>query len=150
MPSGTCMRRLVRYIVAHRVSVALATVAVMAVTWADAGRAGFGVFARGGPAPHTETVRPRSALWLYLICKTQAGQNLNWCEGYLLGMADVLLAMGNSHLPGGICDPDYGPSILGRIFVAWVEEHPDRQNEDMAMAAQAAFVEVWPCKSGSR
>src|SRR5258708_18918904 len=91
------------------------------------------------PAPSAEAAaKPRSALMLYRLCEVKAKQPLNWCEGYLLGAADVLLAMGNSQMTGGICDADYDPATLGRIFEVWVERHPERQQYDMMIAAQAA------------
>jgi hypothetical protein len=89
---------------------------------------------------------PRSASMLYSICEAEADRPLNWCEGYLLGLADVLVAMGNSRMDGGICDAEYEPATLGRIFKVWVERHPDKSQEDMMIAAQAAFRQVWPCK----
>lgn len=94
------------------------------------------------------TAYVRSAATLYRVCDAEADKDLNWCEGYLLGVADVLLAMGNSKLEGGICATDYDPPTLGRVFRLWVERHPDKGHVDMTVAAQAAFREVWPCTDG--
>jgi hypothetical protein len=99
------------------------------------------------PARSAETTTGRrSASMLYEVCEAETDRPLNWCEGYLLGLADVLLAMGNSRMDGGICNAAYAPATLGRIFKAWLERHPDRSQEDMMVAAQAAFRERWPCK----
>ena len=43
---------------------------------------------------------PRSTDVFYALCKF----NSDRCEGYLTGVADILLAMGNSHIVGGICN----------------------------------------------
>jgi Rap1a immunity proteins len=96
--------------------------------------------------PDEADENPRSALKLYRLCKAEANQLLTWCQGYLLGLADVFVAMGNSQIAGGICDAEYGPATLGRVFEIWVERNPERSQEDMMIAAQAAFREIWPCK----
>jgi hypothetical protein len=83
---------------------------------------------------------------LYRLCDAEADRPLKWCEGYLLGLADALVAMGNSRMEGGICDAEYEPATLGRVFEAWVDRHPERSEEDMMVAAQAAFHELWPCR----
>jgi len=62
-----------------------------------------------------------------------------------MGLADVLLAMGNSQIPGGICSAEYGPATLRRVFDVWVERHPESLQDDMAISARAAFAELWPC-----
>jgi len=93
-----------------------------------------------------EAARPRSTLLLYELCKSTPDDQVNWCEGYLMGLADILLAMGNSHIAGGICNAEYGPAPLRRVFEIWVERHPDRLQDDMAVSAQAAFNELWPCR----
>ena len=101
-------------------------------------------------AAHSETypmvgtaAQPRSTALLYELCKSTPGDR---CEGYLMGLADILLAMGISHIAGGICNAEYGPATLRRVFEIWVERHPDRLQEDMAVSAQAAFNELWPCR----
>jgi len=94
-----------------------------------------------GPA-----AQPRSTALLYELCKSTPDDQVNWCEGYLMGLADILLAMGISHIAGGICNAEYGPATLRRVFEIWVERHPDRLQEDMAVSAQAAFNELWPCR----
>ena len=90
--------------------------------------------------------QPRSTALLYELCKSTPDDQVNWCEGYLMGLADILLAMGNSHIAGGICNAEYGPATLRRVFEIWVERHPDRLQDDMAVSAQAAFNELWPCR----
>jgi Ssp1 endopeptidase immunity protein Rap1a len=92
------------------------------------------------------SAKPRSARMLYRLCEAEADRPLRWCEGYLLGLADLLVAMGNSRMEGGICNADYEPATLGRVFEAWVDRHPERSEEDMMVAAQAAFHELWPCR----
>ena len=62
-----------------------------------------------------------------------------------MGLADVLLAMGNSQIPGGIGSAEYGPATLRRVFDVWVERHPESLQDDMAISARAAFAELWPC-----
>jgi hypothetical protein len=63
-----------------------------------------------------------------------------------LGLADAPVAIGNSRMEGGICYAEYEPATLGRVFEAWVDRHPERSEEDMMVAAQAAFHELWPCR----
>jgi hypothetical protein len=53
--------------------------------------------------------------------------------------------MGNSHIMGGICNAEYDLANLCKVFVIWVERHPDNLQDDMAISAQAAFRELWPC-----
>src|SRR5262245_38828902 len=83
----------------------------------------------------------RSTGAFYALCKYNADR----CEGYLTGMADVLLALGNSHIAGGICNAQYDSTNLRRAFEMWVEKHPDKLQDDIAISAQAAFRELWPC-----
>jgi hypothetical protein len=52
--------------------------------------------------------------------------------------------MGNSQMEGGICNAECEPAKLGRVFEAWVDRNPERSEEDMMVAAQAAFHELWP------
>jgi hypothetical protein len=68
-----------------------------------------------------QTNLPRSTGVLYALCKF----NSDRCEGYLTGVADILLAMGNSHIAGGICNAEYDSANLRKVFVIWVERHPD-------------------------
>jgi len=77
----------------------------------------------------------------YALCKL----NSDRCEGYLTGVADILLAMGNSHIAGGICNAEYDSANLRKVFEHWVQRHPDRLQDDVAISAQAAFRELWPC-----
>ena len=84
---------------------------------------------------------PRSTGAFYALCKF----NSERCEGYLTGVADILLAMGNSHIAGGICSAEYDSASLRRAFELWVEKHPDKLQDDMAISVQAAFRELWPC-----
>jgi hypothetical protein len=83
----------------------------------------------------------RSTGAFYALCKV----NSDRCEGYLTGVADILLAMGNSHIAGGICNAEYDSANLRKVFEVWVERHPDHLQNDMAISAQAAFRELWPC-----
>ena len=78
---------------------------------------------------------------MYALCKF----NFDRCECYLTGVADVLLAMGNSYIAGGICNVEYDSANLRKVFVNWVERHPDNLQDDMTISAQAAFRELWPC-----
>ena len=84
---------------------------------------------------------PRSTNSFYGFCK----YNADWCEGYLTGIGDILLAMGNSHILGGICNAEYDSAMLRRVFELWVENHPEKRQDDIAISAQAAFREMWPC-----
>jgi hypothetical protein len=84
---------------------------------------------------------PRSTSVFYALCKL----NSDRCEGYLTGVADILLAMGNSHIAGGICNAEYDSASLRGVFELWVERHPDHLQDDMTISAQAAFRELWPC-----
>jgi hypothetical protein len=77
----------------------------------------------------------------YALCKL----NFDRCEGYLSGVADILLAMGNSHIVGGICNAEYNSVNLRKAFEDWVDRHPDHLQDDVAISAQAAFRELWPC-----
>ena len=61
------------------------------------------------------------------------------------GVADILLAMGNSHIMGGICNAEYDLANLCKVFVIWVERHPDNLQDDMTISVEAAFRELWPC-----
>jgi hypothetical protein len=90
-------------------------------------------------------VPTRSTLSLHRLCKSSSVGDVSWCEGYLMGLADVLLAMGNSRMPGGICGADYDAAALTRVFNVWAEHHPERWKDDMAASVQASFREVWPC-----
>jgi len=63
-----------------------------------------------------------------------------------MGSADILVAMGNSRIPGGICDATYDITVLRKVFESWVEKHPYQSQQDMAISAQAAFREMWPCR----
>ena len=93
-----------------------------------------------------DTAAPtRSTLSLHRLCKSSSVGDVSWCEGYLMGLADVLLAMGNSRMPGGICGADYDAAALTRVFNVWAEHHPERWKDDMAASVQASFREVWPC-----
>src|SRR5262249_31352939 len=93
----------------------------------------------------TDTMQAlRSTLLLYQTCKLDAEDR--WCEGYLTGLADILLALGNSRMPGGICGAEYDSGTLRRLFESWVERHPESSSNDMAISAQAAFRERWPCR----
>jgi hypothetical protein len=83
----------------------------------------------------------RSTGPFYALCKV----NTDRCEGYLTGVADILLAMGNSHIVGGICNAEYNSANLRQAFELWVERHPDHLRDDVAISAQAAFRELWPC-----
>jgi hypothetical protein len=58
---------------------------------------------------------PRSALFLYRLCGSSSTDRVSWCEGYLVGLADILLAMGNSGIAGGICRAEYDAAALNRI-----------------------------------
>jgi len=94
------------------------------------------------PPPIRErTDLPRSTGVFYALCKF----NFDRCEGYLTGVADVLVAMGNCHLAGGICNAEYDSASLCVVFESWVERHLDKLQDDMAIGAQAAFRELWPC-----
>ena len=84
---------------------------------------------------------PRSTGVFYALCRF----NSDRCEGYLTGVADILLAMGNSHIVGGICNAEYDSANLRKVFELWVERHPDHLRDDVAISAQAAFRELWPC-----
>ena len=101
-----------------------------------------GIEVRADPMTNGEqTNLPRSTGVLYALCKF----NSDRCEGYLTGVADILLAMGNSHIAGGICNAEYDSANLRKVFAIWVERHPDNLQDDMAISAQAAFRELWPC-----
>jgi Rap1a immunity proteins len=89
----------------------------------------------------------RSTLSLYHLCGSSSAGEVSWCEGYLMGLADILLAMGNSQMPGGICGADYDTAALSKVFSFWAKRHPERWNDDMAVSAQASFRELWPCPS---
>ena len=91
-------------------------------------------------------VSSRSTLFLYRLCGSNSADQVSWCEGYLIGLADILLAIGNSGIAGGICKAEYDAVALNRIFSIWAERHPERWNDDMAVSAQASFREVWPCR----
>ena len=92
------------------------------------------------------TVPSRSTHSLYRLCGSSSAAEVSWCEGYLMGLADVLLAMGNSQMPGGICRADYDAAALSKVFSVWAEHHPEQWKDDMAVSAQASFREVWPCQ----
>jgi hypothetical protein len=91
-------------------------------------------------------VAPRSTLFLYRTCGSSSSDQVSWCEGYLMGLADILLAMGNSGIAGGICRAEYSAGALNRMFSFWAERHPERWRDDMAVTVQASFREAWPCR----
>jgi hypothetical protein len=97
-------------------------------------------------APDAATLPSRSTVALYRLCGSSSAVEVGWCEGYLMGLADILLAMGNSRMPGGICGADYDAAALSKVFRFWAEHHPERWQHDMAVSAQASFREVWPCR----
>jgi len=100
------------------------------------------IAARADPIAIGENIAlPRSTIYFYGLCK----YNADWCEGYLTGIGDILLAMGNSHILGGICNAQYDSARLRRVFELWVENHPEKRQDDVAISAQAAFREMWPC-----
>src|ERR1700693_2558302 len=67
----------------------------------------------------TEASPPRTTAALYALCRSGPDKEEKWCEGYLAGFADVLVALGNSRIPGGICNAEYYPSTLRTIFETW-------------------------------
>src|SRR5262245_15871333 len=86
------------------------------------------------------TDQPWSTGAFYALCKF----NSERCEGYLTGVADILLAMGNSHIAGGICNAEYDSANLRKVFELWVERPPDHLRDAVAISAQAAFPDLWP------
>ena len=91
------------------------------------------------------TAPPRSTLFLYGLCGSSSEGRVGWCEGYLMGLADILLAMGNSGVAGGICKAEYDAATLNGVFRSWAQHHPERWKDDMAVSVQASFREAWPC-----
>ena len=87
----------------------------------------------------------RSTWLLYQYCKSETELKVNWCDGYLSGMADVLIALGNSNMPGGICGAVYDQSGLRSVFIQWVEKNADKLGVDRAVSVQNAFTDEWPC-----
>src|SRR5438105_7991043 len=74
---------------------------------------GLGIELRADPITMGEqNSLPRSTGVFYALCKL----NSDRCEGYLTGVADILLAMGNSHIAGGICNAEYDSANLRRVF----------------------------------
>jgi hypothetical protein len=63
-----------------------------------------------------------------------------------MGLADILLAMGNSGVAGGICKAEYDATTLNGIFRSWAQHHPERWKDDMAVGVQASFRGAWPCQ----
>jgi len=131
-------------LLSHLISIALSGLVLMG---------NHGALALHGDTTHPDVVMadeptapPRSTLFLYRLCGSGSAVEVSWCEGYLLGLADILLAMGNSRIAGGICAAEFDATALHRIFSSWAEHHPERLSDDMAMSAQASFREVWPCQ----
>jgi len=99
---------------------------------------------------------PRNTGVFYALCKLNSSR----CEGYLTGVADILLAMGNSHIAGGICNAEYDSANLRKVFEVWVERHPDHLQDRLSrtMAVHigiseqefhelASLVHVWATAS---
>ena len=88
-------------LLSHLISIALSGLVLMG---------NHGALALHGDTTHPDVVMadeptapPRSTLFLYRLCRSGSAVEVSWCEGYLLGLADILLAMGNSRIAGGIC-----------------------------------------------
>src|SRR4051812_42044825 len=81
-------------------------------------------------AVNVPATQERSAFRLLAFCTSADANQINWCEGYLMGLADLLLAMGNSGIPGGICKAEYEPTVLRKQFQFWSKRHPERSADD--------------------
>ncbi|MBV8511349.1 MAG: hypothetical protein JO289_14415, partial [Xanthobacteraceae bacterium] len=97
-------------------------------------------------APDAATLQSRSTVSLYRLCESRSRLRSGLVPIQLMGLADLLLAMGNSQMPGGICGADYDAATLSKVFSFWAEHHPERWKDDMAVSAQASFRELWPCQ----
>lgn len=88
----------------------------------------------------------RSAAMLYQACLAETGKAPGWCEAYLIGVADMLLMLGNGGHKGGICGAEYTPELLKQIYLEWVRENPDLARFNMAAGVVLALRERWPCR----
>ncbi len=94
----------------------------------------------------------RSVQTLYIDCKEESGINLGSCLGYLLGVADIMVALGQVEaqaegkpIKSRICDASYTTGSLRQIFINWAEKYPQLWTEDKLVGAAQAFQETWPC-----
>lgn len=69
-----------------------------------------------------------------------------WCEAYLMGVADVMVAFGKGGHKGGICGVvEYSPQKLADIFTQWTREHREFWRSDMLLGVHLSLREEWPC-----
>src|SRR5215471_9119309 len=69
----------------------------------------------------------------------------NYCSGVLHGLSGVSRYMTAPEWQACI-PPDLPSSQLARVVVKYLDEHPQRTNEDFRRLAMEAFHEAWPCQ----
>ncbi len=101
-----------------------------------------------GPAAHagpTATAHAFSAEFYLPGCKDFIAGRSNFFSGRCVGAVEVLDALnGDTNLfcpPGGV---DNQQRV--RTIIAFVEEHPERKQEDFRLLANEAMAKAWPCK----
>lgn len=123
----------------------------MAVTWlalADPAQA-VDVRSPEGPVSAEELLdlegNHRSTTVLLQACTNDA--SLTFCQAYLAGAADQMVAFGAGGHKAGICPTHYTAEALRTIFVDWINKHPELLKIDMAATANLALRSKWPCGS---
>lgn len=91
----------------------------------------------------------RSARGLVEACGSERPDAVNWCAGYLMGVADTLNTFGARSDKGGLCNASYSVEDLGVVFLTWMRANPQLLDIDMLAAVSAAFHHRWPCKTAA-
>ena len=87
---------------------------------------------------------PRSTNSFYGLCK----YNADWCEGYLTGIGDILLAMGNSHILGGICNAEYDSAMLAESSNSGWKTIPKSDRTTSLLVPRLPFAKCGRARNG--
>lgn len=135
--------------VVHSTVFALITMATIALLIASTvGRAVAQTKPKDGAAEQVEgkpTERTVESLFRACLFDPEKGYS-TWCEAYLMGVADVMVAFGKGGHKGGICGVvEYSPQKLADIFTQWAREHREFWQYDMLLGVHLSLREKWPC-----
>ncbi len=65
-----------------------------------------------------------------------------FCEGYISGINDGLMAEGTS-----VCTDGAAEGTLIRVYVLYMQQHPKLLDEHLSVGARKAFTEAYPCRA---
>ena len=107
----------------------------------------------------------RSIETLEKICLSKTGTQKTFCAGYLLGVAEMLLIVGQHGGIGagirGVCNnPDQGTHsldfaidesprgfrLLISVYANWVKHNPKLATNDRLSGTMLALQRAWPCR----